>query len=393
MAMKSTHLAVLIVPVIGALLMLPGVPTSQPDPPRTREQAAMGQLFRDLSTVFRLTLNEDEFEDPANRDRILTSLNSLSGNADQMATHAESGNPSTDYFVRSLVRDAHEAVMHFRQGQYQGSRFLIDQLVNNCFACHSRLPSDTPFQLGEQFLKDTAVASLAEEDLARLQVTMRQFDAALDTYEMLFASRKIPAATIATSAVFENYLRVCLRVEDDCERAIETFNRFRGRPDVPDYLDKRLAGWVDDLKALNKKREDRELDPLGHGRELIRDAQYNNAYPNDPQGAVRFVAATGCLHRYLQSSPSEVHRMAEAYYLLGVAESYICPSYWRSHTDVLLECAIRVSPRSVYGRMALQFLEEYTVSGYTGSSGVSVPSETQERLDELRSLVEGDNQE
>jgi hypothetical protein len=161
---------------------------------------------------------------------------------------------------------------------------------------------------------------------------------------------------------------------------------------VPEYLDTRLAGWVDDLKALNKKRKDRELDPLGHGRELIRDAQYRNAFPNDPQGAVRFVAATGCLHRYLQSSPTEVHRMAEAYYLLGVAESYISPSYWRSQTDMLLERAIRVAPKSVYGRMALHFLEEYTVSGYTGSSGVNVPSETQERLDELRSLVGGDNQ-
>jgi hypothetical protein len=39
--------------------------------------------------------------------------------------------------------------------------------------------------------------------------------------------------------------------------------------------------------------------------------------------------------------------------------------------------------------MALNFLEEYTIIGYTGSSGVNVPPEVQEHLDELRALVEG----
>jgi len=391
--MKSTRLAVLIVPAACVLLSLPAASTTPSDPPRTGEQATMQQLFRELSTVFRLTLNQREFEDPANRDRILTSLYSFSGNAEQMVAHGETDNPSTDYFSRSLIRDADEAVMRFRQDQYEGTRFLVEQLINNCFGCHSRLPADRSFQLGEQFLEETAVASLAAEDLARLQVTMRQFDAALTTYEELFASRKVPAGKIATSAAFENYLRICLRVECDYERTIETFNRFRGRPDVPHYLDNRLARWVEDLEAIVKKKKKAERDPLGFGRELIRDAQYGNAFPNDPQGTVRFVAATGCLHRYLQSSPSEEHRLAESYYLLGVAESYIAPSYWRSQTDVFLERAIRTSPRSVYGLMAFNFLEEYTISGYTGSLGAKIPPETQERLNELRSLVGGDNQE
>jgi hypothetical protein len=388
--MKSTRLAVAITAVVLSLLLLPAAPNSQSDPPRTGEQATMQRLLRDLSYVFGLTLNGDQLEDPGNHDPILSCLNSLAGNAEQMEMHGEAANPSTDFFRRSLARDANEAVLRFRQGQYEGTRFLIDQLVNNCFACHSRIPSDRLFLPGDRYLEDTAIEKLTAEDRARLQVTLRQFEEALDTYERLFASPQVSAEKIAVSTAFENYLRICLRVEDDCDRAIATFNRFRKRPDVPSYLDTRLELWTKDLRQLGKKRKVAQRDPLSQGRALIRDAQYHNEFPNDPRGTVRFVAATGYLHRYLQSAPTDTSRLAEAYYLLGVAESYITPSYWRSQTDVLLERSIRTSPRSVYGRMALNFLEEYTISGYTGSSGVNIPPDVQERLGQLRSLVESD---
>jgi len=386
--MKPTRLAVSIAPVVWSLLLLPATPAPQTDEPRTGEQATMRWLFQELSFVFRIALNEDEFEARIYRDQILSALYSLAGNADQMATHGGSVDPSADYFARSLARDANEAVMRFRQGQYEGTRFLIDQLMNNCFACHSRLPADGAFQLGDRFLEETPVETLTAEDRARLQVTMRQFDLALDTYEQYFSSRTVSAGEIATSAALENYLRICLRVEEDCKRAIRAFDQFRQRPDIPPYIDKRLHQWTKDLEQIGKMHEEAERDPLASGRGLIRDAQYHNAYPNDPRGTVRFIVATGYLHRYLQSSPTDTNRLAEAYYLLGVAESYISPSYWRSQTDVLLERSIRTSPQSVYGRMAFSFLEEYTISGYTGSSGVNIPPEVQQRLDELRSLVE-----
>ena len=138
--MKSTRLAVLIAPAASVLLSLPAASATPSNPPRIAEQATMQQLFRELSTVFRLTLDQRKFEDPANRDRILTSLYSFSGNAEQMVAHGETDNPSTDYFRRSLIRDADEAVMRFRQDQYEGTRFLVEQLINNCFGCHSRLP-------------------------------------------------------------------------------------------------------------------------------------------------------------------------------------------------------------------------------------------------------------
>lgn len=348
----------------------------------------MHQLFRDLSAVFRMSLDRGEFEDPDNRDQILAALYALAGNAQQLGMYGEGLNPSYNYVQRSLVRDANEAVLRFRQGQFEGSRFVLDHLMNNCFDCHSRLPADRPFRLGEQFLEEVGIETLTVEDRARLQVTTRQFEGALDTYEELLLSPTVPAGKIAVSGTIENYLKICLRVAEDCDRAVAALDTFRRRPDVPHYLDGRLAHWMDDLKELKKTRRRVGRNPLECGRELIRDAQFRNAFPNDPQGLVRFVAASGYLHRFLQTNPADERQSAEAFYLLGVAESHLSPSYWQSETDFLLETAIRTAPRTVYAKMAYDFLEEYTVSGYTGSSGVNIPPEVQSRLDELRALVE-----
>jgi hypothetical protein len=355
--------------------------------PTTGWQVTMQQLFLHLSVVFDLSLDDDKFQDPANRDEILSALYALAANAEQFGSHGTELSAPDDFVRRSLVRDANEAVMRFRQGHFEGSRFLLDQLMTNCFNCHSRLPAERRFESGDRFLDQIDLESLTAEDQVRVQVATRQFKAALSTYEKMFSFRTVSPAKIANSGAFEDYMKICVRVEKDCNRAAETFEAIRRREDVPLFLDNRLERWVDDLNEIDKGGAKKDSDALYRGRELLRDAQFRCAFPNDPQGTVLFVVASGCLHRYLNSSPNDPTRLAETYYLLGVAESHVATSYWRSETDYLLENAIRTAPSTVYARMAYNFLEEYTASGYTGSAGVNIPPEVQERLDELHSLL------
>jgi hypothetical protein len=349
----------------------------------------MNELFGLVTTVFRLSLDADSFEDPVNRGRILDALYGLAEASRTLGAHGEKPEPSYDYFGRALARDANEAVLRFRQDRYEGARFVVGKLTNNCFDCHSRLPSDRVFRPGGPFLEELDTGSLDPRDLARLQVVTRQFGPAMDTCEEILLSSATPAAKIAVSGVFEEYFAVGLRVQCDFDRVLECLERFAKRPDVPPYLGGRINRWYTDLKQIRKTERKPRGDLLERGRTLVRDAQYQSEFPNDPRSIVRFVVASGCLLRYLQQdSGADSRRLAEAYYLLGVAESNISRSYWSSETEMLLEKSIRLAPGSVFARMAYNFLEEYTVRGYTGSSGVHVPPDVQELLDELRALVE-----
>lgn len=354
-----------------------------------RTRADMTRFFELVTTVFQLSLDADSFEDPENRDRILDALSGLAEASRMLGAHGEEPAPSYDYFGRALARDATEAVLRFRQNRHEGARFVVGKLTNNCFDCHSRLPSDRVFRPGGPFLEELDAGALSRRDLARLQVVTRQIGPAMDTFEEILLSTDTPAAKLAVSGVFEEYFAVGLRVLCDFDRVLECLEQFAKRPDVPPYLNGRINRWYTDLKQIRKAEKNPKGDLLERGRALVRDAQYQSEFPNDPRAMARFVVASGCLLRYLQQDRgADPGRLAEAYYLLGVAESSISRSYWSSETEMLLEKSIRLAPGSVFARMAYNFLEEYTIRGYTGSSGVHVPPDVQERLDELRALVE-----
>lgn len=386
---RSTFLYAFSAALLLVVCALPGGARLDPsdDPARRGAQATMRQIFQTLTTAFTLSLNGQQFEDPANHPQILDALRALSQNATNLETHGQELNPSFGFLRRSLARDAREALKHYEEGDYKGSRFVLHQLTENCFACHSRLPSPRRFDLGKHFIEGIKIERLPLKDRVRLQVATRQFDAALEMYEAIFRSPSMAPAQMSLTGAFGDYLKLSLRVRNDFARAIATLEGFRQRPDMPRYLTDYIVSWVEALKELQHRKV--RGDPLTRARTLIREGQSRNRFPADRQGLLHFVVASSVLHRYLDSGPTNKGQLSEAYYLLGVTESYISRSFWISETEFFLESAIRLDPKSPLAEKAYVFLEEYTIAGYTGSLGLDLPPDVRAHLEELRRLIDG----
>jgi len=368
------------------LIFLSNMREAPADELKSNTQATMQEIFRALTEAFPLSLNEQQFQDPINRPRILSALHLLSKNAAKLDTHGRGLNLSFDSPRRSLVSNARDAVQLYEQGQYKASRFVLHELTENCFVCHSKLPSYRYFDLGKRFIENVNVGSLPIKDQVRLEVAARQFDMALETYETIFHSPSMTAGEIDLLGAFEDYLKICIRVYNDFPRAITALEEFQQRSDVHPYLANYLVNWVEALKELQLYKPNGN--ELTHSRELIQNAQLQNRFPADRRGLVYFVVASSLLHRYVATHPTDKTHLAEAYYLLGIAESYIRSS-WIPETEFFLETAIRLDPTSSLAEKAYTFLEEYTLSRYTGSSGVHLPSEVQTNLNELHQLIKG----
>ncbi len=350
-------------------------------------RATMRQIFEALGTAFSLSVDGQQFDDPANRPRILDALRVLSENAAQLETHGDHLKQSFGFLRHSVARDARATLAKYEQGQPMESRFLLHRLTENCFACHSRLPGPREFELGEQFVENVNIKRLPLKERARLEVATRQFRSALETYEAMFRSPSIPAAQIALMGAFEDYLKLCIRVCADFTRPIATLEAFRRRPDVPRSLADYIESWVGSLKEL--RLQQLEGDDLARARALIRDGQRRNRFPADRLGLVHFVVASSILHQFEATGPASKSRLSEAYYLLGVVESYISRSFWISETEFFLESAIRVDPGSPSAKKSYALLEEYIIVGYRGSSTLDLPPDVQAQLEELHTLVEG----
>jgi hypothetical protein len=368
--------------LIGALglLLSTGVGAEEPNP---EVEALMIEIVQALQVVVPLSLNDARFSDPANRAAVDAALESLAGNAKRLEVHGSGRELGFAYLSERLARDSLDIRTRFAEGRTDEARFLLRHLTDTCVACHSRLPDDREHALGIYLAEEHALSALPREERVQFEIATRQFDRALATYESLFSDPDTSIADLDLSGDLENYLEICLRVQRDPGRAIANLEALASRKDLPSPLQPHVGAWVEALRSLEDLPEG---DAIEQARGLVKPVLEDSKVSGISE-LVRLIAASGLLHRYVASTADPPKRVGEAYYLLGVIESRVGRSFWASQTEFFLETAIRMGPKERYAEDAFALLEEFLVSGYTGSSGTHVPPDVVRRLEDLDELM------
>jgi len=351
--------------------------------PNLETETLMVEIVQALRVVVPLSLNATRFSDPANRAAVDGALDSLAENAKRLEAHGSGRELGFAYLSGSLARDSLDIRKRFSEGRIDEARFLLRHLTDTCVACHSRLPEDRKHALGERFTEERALSALPREERVQFEVATRQFGRALATYESLFSDPDSSIAELDLSGDLESYLELCLRVQRDPDRAISTFEGLVSRKDLSSRLQPHVEAWIEALRSLEDAPDG---DAIERARELVKPALEDPGV-SDKSELVHLIAASGLLHRHVVSTAGPAERVGEAYYLLGVIESRIGHSFWASQTEFFLETAIRMGPMERYADDAFALLEEFLVSGYTGSSGTHVPPDIVQRLEELDDLM------
>jgi len=349
-------------------------------------QTTMRGIFFTLTMVYTYSLDPEAFEDPANQGQIQAALQALVANSAELDQHGGGLNPSYGYYRRSLARDAQDALARYSQGQYMGSRFVVSRMTENCVSCHTKMPAGDDFDLGAQFVNKKKIKNLKPEERVQIELALRQFDAALKTYEQLFATPEMTPENLALLGAFEGYLRLCIGALDDPQRAVQTLKKYSQRSDVPAPFKSQVNTWIAELEAVNL--EEAKGNELAVAKSLIESAEADRKHPSDRSRVVDYIAAATLLNRYIATEPSNDVDIAEAFYLSGVAEARIHRSYWVSETDYLLEQSIRSAPKSDVAKQAYAFLAEYTISAHAETSAREVSPDLRANLEELRQLIE-----
>jgi hypothetical protein len=371
--------------LMGALLLAPAAGAT-PDAADSRQtRATMGEILKALAEVLPPSLDEQRFADPAQHAAILAALTRLAAGGAQLEAHGRQREAGFGFLSRSLAQDTEEIRRRYAEGRTDEARFLLHELTQDCVACHSRLPSQHDASLGRRLMDEKLVAALPLDERARLEFATRQFERAEATHEALLASPDFSANDLDLGGTLDEYLELCLRVRGDHERPARTLEVFAARPDVTPRLRARVLRWVASLREIAARK--REATPLAEAQALVAIGQDRARFPDERDALVYDLAASGELHRFADATPAGPEA-ALAYFRLGEIESRIGRSFWLSQTEVYFETAIRMAPGEPFAPQALAQLQEFLVSGYTGSGGRQVPADVQRRLAELRGLVE-----
>ena len=371
----------------SAALLSGGAARAEDEGAETRER--MQAVCAACATLLGGAEDPAVFSDPRHRAEVDRALSELVERSRALESHTGSLNAAHRSVRRSLADDAALARDAYAEGLFESARFRVARIAEDCFACHSKLPSDHRFDLGARLLASEPVARMPLASRAVVAVAARQVESALALDETLLQDASIPAVEIELSGTFERYHKAALRVTGEAARPRRHLAAFLARPDVPRYLAEDLRAWIATLEGLGPA--DLAV-PAGErrarARTWIRGGQLHTAGPGDLRGLVHFVMASWLLHLHLDERPADRADLAETFYLLGLCEIQISPSLWVSEVEDFLESAIRTAPDSPHAGQAYATLEAVYTRGFTGSAGTFVPPEIERRLASLRALLD-----
>lgn len=345
----------------------------------------MRQMLASLSKVLPAALSEKRFSDPANRAEIGPALAQLALGANHLASHGNRRDASFAFLARALASEARRIHSRFQAGRVDEARFLLLELTEGCVACHSRLPAKSS-NLSDRLLANPALKDLPLEERAQLEFTTRQFDRALGSYETLLADPSLDPDDLDLSGRVDEYLELALHVARDPARARRTLEALSHREGVSEGLRGSLAAWT---KALSELAAEPAAPPsLAQAEAWIQRAEAAGEPGWDRPGLVYYLAASGSLHRLLDTTRLSRIDEADAHYWLGLVDSRVGRAFWLSQTAALLERSIRLAPDGPHAGDALELLRQFEVATHTGTEGSDVPRESWDKLNELESLIQ-----
>ena len=357
----------------------PPAAQATPTPPPTTK-ATMNEVFDAVAVLLPLSFDDDAWMDPANSDRIVAELGSLSRSIGLLEGHAEGRDVGFGWLAQSLAGDVAVAERAYLKGARRQARHHVQRAVDNCVACHARLPGDAAGEFGMRLFNKLDADKLGPVELTALLQATRQFDAAASNYEEYLGLPASRSEHVVRLASLQDYVSLVVRVQGQPERGKPTLDAILAQEDLPRFLRKDVERWRQDLDAAAP-----EGDALKAARTLIEDASTRREFPTDRRNLVLFLQAARRLD--IATNTEEGARLAEAYYLLGLAEANLDRAPRLGKAEVFLEAAIRQAPRSQFAADALDRLEWYLALEYSGSGGAQLPPELEARLDELRKLA------
>lgn len=346
----------------------------------TSTRAIMHDAFQSLRYLLGFTPDEERFNRSSERQGARAKLDTLQRAADQLQAHASSKDVGFQLLSGSLVASVNEFSYFFDESRQDEAQYFLVDMIQNCVACHSRLPRARDFPLGQRLFDGLDMGSFSLQDRALLEVAARRFDDALSTWEQLFRDPEVDPVDLDVEGNLLDYLVTAVRVSDDLDRPRNTLERLISRPDVPFFMRHYLRVWADDLRSLAPELKGEAT--LEKALRLFRLAGVKAIFPGSREQTIYDLLASALLYRYLgDSSQRAGPDLAQAYYTLGVIEARSLERVWPApKVELHFEAAVRSAPSGPLALKSYANVEEYALEGF-GSP------ETLKRLERLRRLL------
>ena len=355
---------------------------SKPSPSPEPKQL-MRAIFARISYLIPLSFDQQKFSDKTD-NAVQIQIDALGKSSADLELLGTKHGDDFHYLAKNLHQDIKDVKKYYDEGRYRQSAFILQNLTENCFACHSKYENHQKTPSPEHFYKALGFSSLPADEKARILVITRQFDAAQKAYEQLLLKELNKSFSVLEPAI-EQYLAISVGVLRDYDTPLACFEKLIEADHLDISTASILKGWIGDLKLLKTEKSfaGQDLQVL---EKLIAKAKLKTDHMHDKRGLVYWTAIKSLLnHLSRQKFPPKVE--TDIYYWLGVTATMFEHSFWIAQMPFYLEKSIRLAPNYETALRAFTLLEKNITLGYTGSGGTFIPYEEKEKINNLRTLV------
>jgi hypothetical protein len=362
------------------------------EPKKAEPKASWNEKMKSLGLTFQellVDLSSDErFNNPRNFKRIEKNAEKFAKLAHDLkdkGAPAPDADPSVQIIASQFANEAKHAAKTLQWGHRAYARDILRSMSGYCMACHTR--SGGPGFAGADV--SSTLKELKALERADYFASTRQFDAALSEYEKI-----LDDAEAAKSKPFEweraarSSLAIAVRVKKDPERALSIVERISSASKAPFFLKEQANQWKASLNAWKAEPSVRPQSEEGYraqALQLIAQARELQKFPADRSADILYLRASSAVHDLLSFAPKGKYS-TEALYLAGLCYEVLEDlNLWDMHEFYYLAC-IHKSPHSQEARRCFRHYEQSVYMGFTGSSGTSLPSEIEEKLQFLDKL-------
>ncbi len=346
-------------------------------------QEKMQGLGNEFAKLLPIVHSQVDFESAEKRPEIiqyLKNLNQLSHSISQKDIKPYIGEePLALHSLKELNQDFQSALMAFERGNKSYSRGLIKQSMSYCIRCHTRFAS-------RNFLKldwsEEWVQRLNPMEKAELQASTRNFAEALALYSKIYTSTSSPI--IDKETALKRYMDISLRANRNPEGFLEWIQKNPLPTSLDSDLSPVLDTWKKDLQSWVKDRN--KAQPLTFAKRLVKQAQIRQTYELDPVSHILFYRASNVFHDLLRREKTK-YTKADIFYQLGKIYNVLSAGVDESLPELYFKSCILQYPASKLARSCYFAYERRQYLNFSGSRGLSLPSEVKRKLKKLKGLA------
>ena len=358
---------------------------------------SMQSLKNSLTDLLPLIMDPKQFNEDANQLKIRKEVSNLVKNSKDISHSpmVQNTDPTLRFVSSAFTEDLKRADESLEAGRREYARYVLMNVTSYCIECHTRTDRGPSFQTPE--IEKTLVG-LRSIDRAEYLVSTRQFERALVEFRSIIGTENLKDLNLfELDRAIRYSLAISVKFLKDPQKSSEIVDQVLKSPSTPFYLKQSARAWQKAINEWKKEKLSSVQKPqasaganevLRTSRTLVEKGRLQQNGVGDRSGDVYFLRAISDLHSLMMNSEKLSPGVrGEGLYLLGLSYSSVRDlGVWALHENYFESC-IRQQPHTKWSQACYQKFEESVLAGFSGSSGVRVPLDTQQRLGELKKLA------